>query len=415
MDGISNNESSLTFTEIQSTGAVDVDDQYSEVTNYHVAESNTSKKGRRETEDRLNILPKRVILLILSFLDTKMAVLTCFFVLSKQWRYLWRELPTLRFDSASFKQYSSFKRFVLGLLSGRDTSKDLCKFSLTNSKNDICYGNGNDDDDFLLQLFVNLVAYGKGLRNLTFCARVDSSTLWSVYPVLFTWKSLTTLRLDHVVFPKNMTFDCPSLKGLFLVGCTLERDDREDHHHYDLFRGCPELETLWIYNCQFWRDVKSFVISAPKLENFTVVHVYDGHSFDRDFNLTITSANLKSFTYEGRTFYDISFTCPDSIEDLSVGVGTERFTYGMRDLMNMFKIFQQLSKAKVVTLTHDIINVSYPRVPGFPRLPSPFTELRFLKIRTTTGPPPHIEDYLISRSPNAEVTMIHDEVKQIDP
>jgi len=62
-----------------------------------------NRRGRRdnqENEDRLSELPKGVLIHILSFLNIKQAIKTCF--LSPRWNSLWKFIPKLILHSSNF-------------------------------------------------------------------------------------------------------------------------------------------------------------------------------------------------------------------------------------------------------------------------------------------------------------------------
>ncbi|KAK7259081.1 hypothetical protein RIF29_24677 [Crotalaria pallida] len=75
----------------------------------------------KASKDRFDDLPYNLIQHILSFMKTKDAIQTC--VLAKRWKSLWVSIHCLYFDSRSFLRLIDFKKFVLWVLSRRDSSK----------------------------------------------------------------------------------------------------------------------------------------------------------------------------------------------------------------------------------------------------------------------------------------------------
>ncbi|RHN66452.1 putative F-box domain, leucine-rich repeat domain, L domain-containing protein [Medicago truncatula] len=83
---------------------------------------------RTENKDNLSELPDCVLLHILSFLDTKLAVQTC--ILSARWKNLWKHVPALRLNTYLHSLYTriklkGFTKFVSSILSKRDASTAL--------------------------------------------------------------------------------------------------------------------------------------------------------------------------------------------------------------------------------------------------------------------------------------------------
>ncbi|KAL1222478.1 putative F-box/FBD/LRR-repeat protein [Cardamine amara subsp. amara] len=69
-----------------------------------------TKKVCKTTLTNINDLSEELYLKIFSFLSTKRYVVTS--VLSKQWKYLWTKVPTLKFDKSEHNDYISFKLYV---------------------------------------------------------------------------------------------------------------------------------------------------------------------------------------------------------------------------------------------------------------------------------------------------------------
>ncbi|MCH91865.1 F-box/FBD/LRR-repeat protein [Trifolium medium] len=84
------------------------------------------------TEDRISSLPDPILHHILSFLPTKFAASTT--ILSKRWNPLWLSVPTLHFDDMPFKDYISFRHFVLTFFLLRDITLPIQSFNLNCSR-----------------------------------------------------------------------------------------------------------------------------------------------------------------------------------------------------------------------------------------------------------------------------------------
>lgn len=89
-------------------------------------------------EDRISLLPDKLLHHILSFLDTQMVIKTTS-LLSKRWTNLWTSIPTLSFNLASFccphhldldDRHLCFRRFIKRLISRRTLAAKVKKITL---------------------------------------------------------------------------------------------------------------------------------------------------------------------------------------------------------------------------------------------------------------------------------------------
>ncbi|CAI0439996.1 unnamed protein product [Linum tenue] len=101
--------------------------------------SRKRKRGHREEAekaketDRMSHLSEDILLHILSSLDdTKTAVQTCS-LLSKRWRYMWKDVRALNLDQNSFTSRERYTTFVRNFLSSRSDRAPIDKLSFTSN------------------------------------------------------------------------------------------------------------------------------------------------------------------------------------------------------------------------------------------------------------------------------------------
>jgi hypothetical protein len=203
------------------------------------------EKLTSEGVDRLRDLPDDLLHYILSFLDTKYAVLTS--ALSKRWRFFWTSVPDLNFDRESFVKFTSFKNFVLTVLQRRQRDSKIRRFSLT-SRNDV-------DRSFMNQVIDYALSH-----NTDHLFLLDPGCQCLSHPLVtskrfylsesFGVTALTTLHLEHCYFSD----------GSERTGC------------FDISAICPNLINLCLIHCAFGM-FEVLKISGPQLVNLTLEYL----------------------------------------------------------------------------------------------------------------------------------------------
>ncbi|KAG6792046.1 hypothetical protein POTOM_001185 [Populus tomentosa] len=178
----------------------------------------TRKKLTSEGVDRLRDLPDDLLYYILSFLDTKYAVLTS--ALSKRWRFFWTSVPDLNFDRESFDKLTSFKNFVLTVLQRRQRDSKIRRFRLT-SRNNV-------DRSFMNQVIDYALSH-----NTDHLFLLDPGCQCLSHPLVtskrfylsesFGVTALTTLHLEHCYFSDGSErTGCFDISAICCVSSTLE-------------------------------------------------------------------------------------------------------------------------------------------------------------------------------------------------
>ncbi|KAF7842761.1 F-box/LRR-repeat protein 25-like [Senna tora] len=282
--------------------------------------SKRSKICRGEMEDRISSLPDEVLHLILSHLNTKLAVQTC--VLSQRWEYLWTGVSTLCLSNSSFPNAHSYSNFLDHVFSKRDHSKTVRQFKISFPRLD------KRASKLALDF---LVSHGRDIQDLliSFNHEWQWGHLRKPYWNLFrAWDSLKTLTLQSVSIPVNVEYKFASLISLHLLACMLEDDDRS----YRI--GGPCL-------------VGNIKITAPQLKEFIMSDTSVQEDVDPDFDIILSFPKLISFCFEGEPMR-ISFPYRPVLQKLFV----DFYTSLVYDLIGLFG---EIDGAKPVTLTEETI------------------------------------------------------------
>ncbi|KAF7842774.1 F-box/LRR-repeat protein 25-like [Senna tora] len=292
----------------------------------------TSCKYNAEMGDRISRLPDKLLHLILSCLNTKLAVQTC--VLSERWRYLWTGISTLHFDESSFPEYysssddssspedssssddSSFMKFLNHVLLHRDHSKTIRKFKITYSF----------DKDSIEKLVLDfLVTHGHGIQDFYLSATAGDSVISRPFLDHFlNWDSLKTLTLYCIVIPPEDDLNFVSITTLHLINCR-------------------------IFNV--YRSKNSSEIIAPQLKEFKMLDFYfEDHGFD--LKLILSFPKLLSFCFDGDRTSLIPISFPHNLVLLKLSVHYRDVFKRNVDYKNFINMFGAVSSAKVVTVSY---------------------------------------------------------------
>ncbi|CAJ2641158.1 unnamed protein product [Trifolium pratense] len=237
------------------------------------------KLSDSENKDRLSHLPDSVIIHILSFLNTKLAVQTC--ILSKKWKHLWKRLPNLTLHSADFGAYEKFARLVSKILSLRDSSISLQAFGFKHS---------NDRVEPELEKILNYaISHNVERLGLDFYGDIGQ-----IPSSMFSCRTLTHLKLfihnGETLFPKSV--DLPALTNLQLGNFAFGVYDSDRAEPFSTFK---RLNSLLISNCIVSGFPKILCVSSVTLVN--LILNYLGAMFLLEFvnieSLMVTATTLQ--------------------------------------------------------------------------------------------------------------------------
>lgn len=302
-------------------------------------------------EDRISSLPKDVLQHILSFLETKDAVLTG--ILSRRWRYLWTSVPIVDFDDKPLYSNQSkfwysidagcFMNFVERVLLFRDAS-DIKRFRLS------CrvFFNASRVHSWIS------AAVKHKVQELDLCLFVDETFL--LPHSVFNSASLTLLKLEmnwHLQLPSQISF--PSLKILHLGLLTFQNDNSVER----LFSCCPMLEELDILDCD-WIELKSVTIYIPSLKRLTIedLPVFSLIGNTNGCEIKINAAKLSSFRYCGYLNNDIQL--PDLLRSVKVSlhipIACELLDKIAPRAGNLFQKVKNACSLKISTCTIEVLS-----------------------------------------------------------
>ncbi|KAJ0427763.1 putative leucine-rich repeat domain superfamily, F-box-like domain superfamily [Helianthus annuus] len=316
--------------------------------------SHGKKRMNVEDDDRLSSLQDELIHKILSFIGIKHAIQTS--VLSSRWRFIWTSMPYLNFSWDDFCKLPKFSEFVTRVLSGRNNQTEVSSVKLSNFR-------GKDGDVIAEQIMK--YAFSHNIQ-----------------------------QLDVACLPQNIvlttsTWELPVLTTLYLDGVTLCCDEKTDKC-IDFFSKCANLKNLTLKSC-YTKGFKGLSICLPLLSNLTLedgcgsVKVYNivapqlknlnmSGVVTQDHQYLISAPDLVSLLYKG--FYDLSLSTDDfpSLEKADICVSYPR------DAHQALRLLQQLHNVKSLTLNLEIVELLNKSVDLMSYQPSPFVNLKSLKI-----------------------------------
>ncbi|PWA78670.1 F-box domain, cyclin-like protein [Artemisia annua] len=193
-----------------------------------------------QAEDRLSSLPDALLVSILSYIDTKLAVQCS--VLSKRWVNLWTLIPVLNLNLPGCYSGYKFNMFF----SGRDGT--LIKDDSVNLK--VTYG------PLVARVFDYALLHG--VRNVS----IDNSGCWHyTFPCNKSSDLLISLTLKGwIIFDKCLNFN--GLVSLRLEGVFISR--------HEPFSSFPNLEELVLVNCQLFSNLDDFKVIGTQLSRLTI-------------------------------------------------------------------------------------------------------------------------------------------------
>ncbi|CAH2074130.1 unnamed protein product [Thlaspi arvense] len=238
--------------------------------------------------DRISVLADDLLIKILSYVPTKVAVSTS--VLSKRWEYLWMWVPKLEYidykDPDDDVSVSSLRRY-----------RDFIHKKLPLHRAPIIESLSLAFDHRLfrpedIRLWIE-IAISRGVRELIIYCGPSYDDLEVALPSsLYTCKTLETLKLEgtQVVLDVPPRVCLPSLKTLKLESVTCGDEDSLG----SLLPCCPVLEDLAIAR-EEGDNMEVLVVNHPSLQKFSLL--IEDHC-SGDGSVTIDTPSLKHFRVE---------------------------------------------------------------------------------------------------------------------
>jgi hypothetical protein len=279
--------------------------------NYYAVETMVPpipKRGRRNNnEDMISELSDCIIIQILSYLDTRIAVQTC--ILSKRWKDIWKRIPSLTFTSTEFSP--SDKQSIF-----------LSRFS------DL-----HDDSIALHTLDLNLVTS-------------SNEDFQSILSSMSSFQTLTSLKLHVNIHPRvfRKAFFPDYLKFPALVNLELSNlmfRDSENVGYVEPFSVFQNLNSLILRDCAAKNDAK-ILISSLSLINLTIDNNLRGFLY-----IKLSAPCLSSITLTGTP---VVIRCERSLafaKELNFDTNTSPLCRSSWTLLNLLKQFPNIESLTV--------------------------------------------------------------------
>ncbi|CAN7110396.1 unnamed protein product [Brassica rapa subsp. narinosa] len=236
--------------------------------------------------DKISQLPDELLLKVLLFLPTKVAVSTS--ILSTRWEFLWMWLPKLEYDH-SMDERKSLSRFInLNMPLHRAPVIESLRLNFSHG-----YTGSVTPEDVRQWVALAVTRFLREL-SLDLTLEVNPTKLPSS---LYTCKSLVILELKGSnLVDVHRTSCLPSLKTLILQG-VLYADQKSLHK---LLSSCPVLEDLFVEQdgCESEHFLEAVSVIVPSLQRLTL-KLCRGYFFHR---LVINTPSLKYFKIEDYTY-----------------------------------------------------------------------------------------------------------------
>ncbi|KAK9052828.1 hypothetical protein SSX86_029458 [Deinandra increscens subsp. villosa] len=320
-------------------------------------DSSHGKMKMNEENDRLSSLPDDLIHKILSFIDIKEAIGTS--ILSSRWRFIWTSMQYLNFSCDDFSKLPKFSKFATRVLSCRNNLAEVYSMRLS------FRGSGNVTQQFVKRILNYATSHNIQQLKVVYSGRYEYSpdvvlTSTSELP------SLTTLDLNHITLRDDnadksigIISKCANLKNLTLKWFKTTGSDGFSIFH-------PRLSNLTLED--ICKTVKVVNVDAPQLKNLTVRFC--------GAELVISAPNLASLLYKGYGLMPLSTNGFHTLEKADICFSSPQRS----DAHQIVCLLQLLHNAKFLTLNQEIVKIlSSSEVPLLHQ-PSPFVNLKSLKI-----------------------------------
>ncbi|KAM0004190.1 putative F-box domain, leucine-rich repeat domain superfamily, F-box-like domain superfamily [Helianthus debilis subsp. tardiflorus] len=320
--------------------------------------------------DRITRLPDGVIHHIFSFIDTPSVVRSS--LLSQSWRNTWKSHPHLNVEigpSPDQASSTNFPKFAHRFLSKRDDVTELSTIDFRSNS-------------ITLQLLRKIVIYAMShrTRNLKIEFLGDKQTRRGGFD-----SSLFRSRyLEHLVLSIDfglkisplLTWDFPALTTLTIkrVTFTLQLPNGDASRSIDLFSRFPNLKTLALDGCTL-SNIDTFIIKSSELESLSLICINQSCEF------VVSAPKLTSFTYNGIARFLLSTKDLRSLETVNFQTIYHRSIQGQPMFIELLiNTFQQLYKAKSLTLNLDAVKLLFKFPELRERRNCPFTSLESLTL-----------------------------------
>jgi hypothetical protein len=243
------------------------------------------RRSRRRM-NMINALPDVILVYIMSFLSIRQAIQTS--ILSKRWKNLWKQLPSLIARSSQFPNVANFRCFLNKFLTHRDHSNTL--------DNIVVDYIGCIPIQILSRLFkygashsvekiaINTYGIGYHLKNF------EISNIFRGCFIKYLNLSFHSSRGEVVI---SHSLDLPELTHCLLRYVSFSSNDK--NNHLEPFSSCKKLKILIIDCCNLIGETKLFVSN----ENLYKLIIRFGTDFLPLPKIQMHTPSLKMFTFVG--------------------------------------------------------------------------------------------------------------------
>ncbi|ESQ53560.1 hypothetical protein EUTSA_v10027555mg, partial [Eutrema salsugineum] len=351
---------------------------------------------RREKKggvDSISCLPDVILQHILSFIPTKFAIRTS--LLSKRWRHVWCDTPSLYFDSSKLEAAWINKTLA------HYTALKMMHFHLYSSR---------QSHVSHMDKWIEFVM-SRHVENLSLKLWLDEYTLPDFFYISSSIKQLTLEYCDMI---DRCSVAWTSLKNLSLLSCNLS-----DESMAKILSGCPILESLTLSKCDGFRfldlsesvRLKTLVVDRNRcVKQIVAPHIHCLKLINSQLPCTVTDtsslteAHLDIPFNSDEIFYNIDHVLAmvlKMIEDLQ---HVEKLTFGghflqILSLVELCGVPFPMLKVKALTLETMIFRYV---IPGIKRVLQNSPDLKKLTVHTSychNIPGEHLDKYLKGLNP----------------
>ncbi|CAA7021185.1 unnamed protein product [Microthlaspi erraticum] len=214
------------------------------------------KNQRRRGADFISSMPDEMLHHIISFIPTDLAMRTS--VLSKRWRHVWRETPSLNISEFQLRAEGINQTLA------SYTAPKIKSFSLRRSLD-----NAGPQIDSWIEFAISRNVEELSVSILDFQFRKSFS-----FPDFFYLSSSVKqliLQLDYCDMIPRCTVSWKSLRNLSLRRCELG-----DESFANILSGCPVLESLRFFECRFLERLRLDLSKSLSLRILEIDRVSSG-------------------------------------------------------------------------------------------------------------------------------------------
>ncbi|CAN6806777.1 probable FBD-associated F-box protein At1g32375 [Brassica napus] len=259
--------------------------------------------------DRISQLPDELLLKILALLPSMKDVVDTM-LLSKRWQFLWMMVPTIKYndtlDRYSKHKYGSFSLFVDKSFSKHEApiiETLLFKLDHISGCGNIQAWMRSADKRCVRELIIQIDTltfkkpvslpwslFSGGCRMLV-TLKLTNAVLVDDFTSQISFPSLKTLSLESMKYPsgefvKKLLSNCHVLENLVVEQCHVD-----SVNIFTVIVPCLKSLVMKTLNTRVGNDAQGFVIDAPSLEKFNILHSSGFCIFENDMT-KVVDANL---------------------------------------------------------------------------------------------------------------------------